>query len=200
MNESSSKDLAGYMLGALDPAEHEAIDKQIEENPELKEELQDLKDQLAPLDNLSPPGLPPAGLARRTCESIAALSPPVSTSVDVDDKVQRSSRRWFSATRESGGRGRRSIMDVVIAATVLMLLAAIVLPAINHSRFESRKLACQDNLREVGFGLLEFADSSGGQHIEIPEKGNLGIAGYYAPKLIDSGLIDDHTRFLCRPS
>lgn len=194
MNESSSKDLPGYMLGALDPAEQEEIEQRIEESPELKEELQDLRDQIAPLDGLSPPGLPPTGLARRSCEYIATLPPPA---VAADQTVEKPNRRWFSSTRENGSHGRRSIMDVVIAATVLMLLAAIVLPAINHSRFESRKMACQDNLREVGFALLEYADNSGGRHIEIPEAGNLGVAGYYAPKLLDSGLIEDHTKFLC---
>ncbi len=194
MNESSSKDLLGYMLGALDPQEHEDIDQRIEQRPELKEELQDLKDQIAPLDDLSPPGLPPAGLARRTCEYIATLpARPVTEEIP----VEKANRHWFSPRREPRESGRRSIMDFVIVASVLMLLAAIVLPAINHSRFESRKLACQENLREVGFGLLEYANQSGGQHIEIPKAGNLSVAGYYAPKLIDAGLITDHSKFLC---
>ena len=66
MNEPSSRDLLGYMLGALESDEHQQLEDQIEQDPELKEELHELRSQVALLDELSPPGPAPAGLARRT--------------------------------------------------------------------------------------------------------------------------------------
>jgi hypothetical protein len=88
-------------------------------------------------------------------------------------------------------------MDFAIAAVVMMLLAAIVLPSINNSRYQSRVLACQDNLRTVGMSLLEYAEMHGGQNLPIPADEKLGFAGIFAPTLIECGLVEDRGLFRC---
>lgn len=203
MNEPSSRDLLGYMLGALDSDEHRQIEDQIELDPEFKEELHELRSQVALLDDLEPPGPPPAGLARRTCEYIAALpgtrfesSGPAPQ--PKSDLARKSRRRWFTEnSSETNGLGRKSVMNFVMVAVVLMLMAAIALPVLNNSRFNTRVLACQDNLRTVGMGLLEHADNSGGKYISMPAEGNLAFAGVYAPKLLEAGYVEDASAFMC---
>ena len=187
------------MLGALDADEHQQFKELIVQDHELKEELHDLRRELTLLDRMDPPGPPPAGLARRTCEFIAAQPAVALDNTETKPELAKSSRRrWFSeSSNEHNGRRRNSVMDLMIVAVVLMLLAAIALPAINNSRHKSQMLACQNNLRTVGMGLLNYADNSGGKYISMPLDGNLSFAGIYAPELLDRGFVDEANTFLC---
>jgi len=201
VTDPSSNDLLGFMLGALDADDHQHFQATIDQDHELKEELQNLRLQVAPLDQLDPPGAPPAGLARRTCEFIATQP---AISIEKPDKeskpevVKSSRRRWFREnSNESSGRRRNSVMDFVIVAVALMLMAAIALPALNKSRHQRQMLACQNNLRTVGMGLLEYAENSGGKYISMPEDGSLSFAGVYAPELLERGFVEDPNAFMC---
>ncbi len=188
------------MLGALDTGHHQQLEKRLEEDHELKEQLLDLRQRIAPLEQLTPPGLPPAGLARRTCEFVAShprresrWQRPATTAL-----ASQPRRRWFSANSlEPGARRRNSVMDFVIVVVVIMLLAAVALPALNNSRFQSQRLACQNNLRTVGMGLLEYSENSGGRYVQMPPTGNLSFAGVYAPELMERGFVKDPNAFLC---
>lgn len=197
MNRISDEDLLGYTLGALDPDDQEQIELLVRELDGLSARVEEIRRTLQPLDGLAPPAKPRTGLARRTCECIAAVpieQPHAQSATELPDRR----RHWFTERRElPGGRGHTSVMDFVIVAVVLMLLAAIILPAVNHSRFESRVLACQDNMREVGMSLLAFANQQGGKHLTIPEDDKLGIAGIFAPTLKETGFVDQDSLFLC---
>lgn len=71
MKHPSQEDLLGYVLGALDAPEHREIQQLIDQNPEIEEELLRIKSSLLPLDELDS-GKSRPGLARRTCEAVAA--------------------------------------------------------------------------------------------------------------------------------
>ena len=72
MNKPSQEDLLGYVLGALDAREQRNIEEVIDQNPQLEDDLLNIKNSLLPLDHLDSGG-PRPGLARRTCELIATL-------------------------------------------------------------------------------------------------------------------------------
>ncbi|MEZ6096562.1 MAG: hypothetical protein R3C03_20425 [Pirellulaceae bacterium] len=74
MEKPSDSDLLGYMLGALDADEHSRVQAAVDDDPQLEEELLQLKNQLAQLELVDRPVGPPAGLARRTCQLIAATN------------------------------------------------------------------------------------------------------------------------------
>jgi hypothetical protein len=59
------------MLGALDAQEHVQVQKAIDSDPNLEEQLLAIKGTLAPLEVIDRPVGPPAGLARRTCQVIS---------------------------------------------------------------------------------------------------------------------------------
>ena len=71
MKHPSQEDLLGYVLGALDAQEHRDLQQVIDQNPELEEQLLQIKSSLMPLDALETAG-PRTGLARRTCEAVAS--------------------------------------------------------------------------------------------------------------------------------
>ncbi len=188
-SNDEAPDLLGYVLGALDADEQQQIQLAVDRDDALQHEIEKLKTEIARLDGLAPPGPPPVGLARRTCERIAAvpLAPPAPPR-----------RRWFGATREPLARTHSwSLGDCITVAVAALVMAAVILPALNHSRFQSRLLTCQNNLRHVGMGLLAFAGDSNDRFVAIPESGNRAVAGCFAPVLCEMGYVDDPSWFLC---
>ncbi len=69
----SQEDLLGYLLGALDAEQERAVQQSIDNNPTLEQHLVELKATLIPLELLRDSEPAPPGLARRTCETIAAF-------------------------------------------------------------------------------------------------------------------------------
>ncbi len=201
MTDASSEDLLGFALQAHEPEEHQRIEEKVFQEPHLKEELQALQTQIAPLEDLNPAGLPPAGLARRTCELVANRM--------AGDRHGRRSGASHS-TRQSAGSSaaletlgpqqgfrRTALTDLCVVVAIFVALAGITLPALNSSRQSSQLLACQNNLRTVGMGLLHYADNRGGTHMPLPAEGKLSFAGVYAPQLLDQGFVDNDNLFTC---
>lgn len=71
MNQPSQEDLLGYVLGALDAQEHEQVQRSIDNDPDLEDQLLEIKNSLLPLEWIDHQEGPPVGLARRTCEWVA---------------------------------------------------------------------------------------------------------------------------------
>ena len=69
----SQEDLLGYLLGALDAEQERAVQQSIDNDPTLEEKLVELKSAMVPLELLREHHPAPAGLARRTCETVAAV-------------------------------------------------------------------------------------------------------------------------------
>src|SRR5262245_7783898 len=66
--------LLGYLLGALDDAEREQVEDELGKNPTLRVEMARFQELLSRLGMDEEPveHEPPAGLAERTCEFVAA--------------------------------------------------------------------------------------------------------------------------------
>ena len=201
MTDASSEDLLGFALQAHEPEEHQRIEELVSQEPRLKEELQTLQARIEPLEDLNPAGLPPAGLARRTCELIAKR-------VSVDGNPNRPETSHSNSkttgsldtrmTRGSGqGFRRTALSDFCVVVAIFVALAGIALPALNSNRQAGQLLACQDNLRTVGMGLLHYADNHGGKHMPLPAEGNLSFAGVYAPQLLEQGFVENPNAFQC---
>ena len=191
MNDRIREQLLGYLLDALDDAERIDVEQQLEANPELRDELESLALTLEPLAETYEEFEPPARLAERTCSLIAACS-----------SVTPVGKKLNPATRaEVRGRNRWSIADVVVMAGICLSGAMLFFPAISQSRYAARLQACQDNLRELGFALVDYSEKAGqGRFPEVPTEGNRAVAGIYAPVLIDAGYLTDETRIICPSS
>lgn len=289
MNTPSQEDLLGYVLGALDAQEQRDLQRLIDGNPELEEQLLHLKNAMAPLDCLDQGG-PRPGLARRTCEAVASwqkdlaqrdpdthLIIPAADAESfniasyndpgrIDSLLAAANRATeggsFAEIQEldeqglndetnvagnlaksfessvsgafAAGEGdlktcgiganvgsshassdtlakprmRRSVervlhprswsmTDMLAGVAMLAVLAGIMFPAISYSRFNSRVLACQDNLRQVGHALMTYSSLNDGRFVEIPASGNLAASGCFGPILKDSGLLEDDSLLAC---
>ncbi len=205
-------DLLGYLLGALEPGERSAIEIQIADRPELRERLCVLRRSVRLLKDESQ-AEPPPGLAARTCasifaereaagasssrpahaEAIAAPRVPERGSVSLDHRRSAAGRR---EPLSIVGRGWRAA-DLVVAVGVCVAIMAMVFPLVHASRTRSQIAACANKLREIGLALTGYSERHSGLFPEVPESGNLSMAGVYAPTLVDSGFLDDSRIVIC---
>ena len=75
MNNATREQLLGYLLGALDEAEQDALERQLRRDPRLRRELSEMREKIQPLEEDEDTQFdfpPPPGLAFRTCQLVAA--------------------------------------------------------------------------------------------------------------------------------
>ena len=105
--------LIGYLLDALEPAEHAHVQAQLNQDPQLKRELELLSRSLRPLTDREHYE-PPVGLADRTCAFVALKS----GSVVMAQAPAPVTRQW-------------SMADMVVAAGIFLAASLLFFPAIS---------------------------------------------------------------------
>lgn len=170
-------DLVGYFLGALDRDAEEQIEKDLAEQPALRRELDRIGSCLKPLA-ADPDIDPPVGLADRT--------------------VRRVLRHAQPATLPAAGSlGSWRLTDLAIAASILLMIGVVIAPAISQSRQTAQLTECKNNLRQIGIAMEGYAGKFAQHYPFVTSTGPLGLAGVYAPVLIDSGYVSDPSVFIC---
>jgi hypothetical protein len=177
--------LIGYLLDALEPAEHEQVETQLSRDPQLRRDLEVMSRGLSPLVPSRAPCEPPPGLAERTCVCVAeraqsVTSPAVPSPVSVE-------RQW-------------SMADMVVAAGIFLAAAMLFFPAINQSRFAARVTQCQDNLRQVGIAMNDYSIAHNGFFPHVPLEGQCAAVGIIAVRLRDLGHLDGSHVVVCPAS
>jgi hypothetical protein len=186
--------LLGYLIGALEDAERDEVERRLADDPRWQRELVTLQARLEPLAETCEEFEPPADLVDRTCDLIEnhAEQRPVSLARSI---LARSMATFGPPT------SRWTMADCVVAAGVCLVAALVFLPAIMNSRYIAQVDACQDNLRQIGMALSEYSDKAGvGFFPAVPREGNRAFAGVYAPVLIDNGYLVEPRVVLCPSS
>lgn len=217
MKTPSQDDLLGYVLGALDAQEHRNVQQSINDNPEIEELLLQIKNSLLPLDYLESSG-PRTGLARRTCESVAgwqneqafdsnadqqipglvgSLDSIIQSAVNAEAPKKSEPRFRSSVTDRILHPNTWSIPDVLVGVALIAIVTGILFPMISYSRYNSRIVACQSNLTEVGIALNNYSLANEGQFVIIPRQGPLAAIGCIGPMLKDSGFLPDDSVLAC---
>lgn len=213
MNTPSQEDLLGYVLGALDAQEQRDIEKLIDQNPEIEEQLLRIRTSMLPLDQLNTAG-PRAGLARRTCEAVASrqqglkdaaypgISGALEACLEAASVHERLDQEAAIGLRPSVSDrilhpSSWSVPDVLVGIASIAILAGILFPTISYTRYNSRLMACQHNLSEVGVALMKYSSVNEGLFVIIPREGNLSASGCFGPILKDAGLLEDDLLLSC---
>lgn len=190
MSRLSREHLLGFLLDALAPDEQQQVEAELNQNPELRDELQSLASHLKPLGMCERPQAidPPAGLAERTCDFVAAQSAALVAPAG-------------TLLLQGVERGRQlTWTDFVTMAAVIVAAASLFFPALSLSRFEAQIATCQNQLRRIGFGLHEYSGGQPDHTFPGPEaSGNRAATGIVAPILVSHKLADSRT-FLCPAS
>lgn len=192
MSDPLCYQLLGHLLGALDDDEHQRVEARLERDEEGCREWIRWRQRLAPLEAVRPDFEPPAGLAQRTCRFVASCAP-----------IAAGFRAWTAKRHMSPDPAppcrtdRIGWFDVIVVALLVMTAGAVVLPAIDSSRFEARVASCQDRLRQFGVALRQYCLDQQSELVELASNGRLTRAGVFAASRLRNGELGDDGRGLC---
>jgi prepilin-type processing-associated H-X9-DG protein len=184
--------LLGHLLGALDDDEQQYVDARLEQDEEFCRALAQWRQRLAPLEALRPDFEPPPGLADRVCRYVAAQRP-------VAICTQSSTARPCMSNRPTPPShvGRFGWLDMATAALLLIVAVAIILPAIDDSRFHARLATCQDGLHQFGQALSHYVYEQDEKLSQFAKNGRLTPAGVSAALSLRNNCVIDSHRDIC---
>ena len=190
MKEPTQEDLLGYVLGALDAEEQKELQQKIDSDPQLDERLLEVKSHIAPLELLNDSSGARPGLARRTCELVAAqINESEKSEVKMSQEASPASlHRWSSW----------SMTDALVAAASVAIFASLLFPMISYTKYCTNITYCSNNLCSIGTALHSYSEFNEGRFVEIPKEGPLAFAGIVAPVLKEAQYIDDDKLFACQ--
>lgn len=191
------EDLLGYLLSALEPHEMRRIDQRLEEDPLLREELAEVQRMLDQVDhNAGDNDLVelPSGLVARTLQCI-------DEAVSGRDEVPNQRFSLFSPKSPVSllrpepvlpGKSSWRWGDVLVGSFAVGILLALTFPVLARYRGEARKIACQDNLRQLGVAIGDFVTGRTDSRLpQVAESGHEAFAGIWELRLTDRGLLND---------
>ncbi len=188
----SDETLLGYLLIALPEAEQWRIEAQAFGDPVLRQRIEDLRDLLEPVRELSDPIVPPAGLTASTMAFIEQETQSGRSGV-TPAKVCMS-QPMFESDRAS----RLAWFDSLVALAAGIIILAMLLPSVLYSREAARRNSCASNLRELGQMISVFAQVNPEHGVpRIEESGPLSFAGIYSIRLKDYGLLQSPKWLWC---
>lgn len=187
------EDLLGYLLSALEPHEMRRVEESLRDDPLLEFELEQLRRSIAPLDQAIaelPVIQAPPDLVARTL----AILPPMQGEMG-SDMVPGVA---MAPAREARRSRRFAWSDLLVAGLASAAVFALLIPSIARGRYEARKLACQEHLRQLGTAITQFVMLDRHQSLPlIAENGLEAFAGMYAVRLSESQLLDDGELRFC---
>jgi len=72
-----------------------------------------------------------------------------------------------------------TLIELLVVISIIALLLAILLPALNRSREQAKRVACTANLKTVGYGFLYYADDNKGRLAKPPNGNNWTTDNYW---------------------
>jgi hypothetical protein len=180
-------ELLAYLLDDTDPEQRRRIEHHLEHDPTWQHEFERLKKCLA-AQMAEPEGseCPPEDLVNRTCSFVEGVVRD-SDCAAAQGALPASLSKSLSESRDGCTKSNRwSLADLAVGACILLVFGTLLLPALQKSRDAARRTKCQDNLREIGTALVEYAElgDRGLPHIGYHEN-----AGMFVAELAESRII-----------
>ena len=180
------ENLVGYLLNSLDSEAHRRVEEYLHGNASAQKRLEQLRRALEPLAADAEPPAPPAGLWIRTLARVA------------EDRCRRLPAAPRPATVPAGSsRAWWRRADLLVAASVLVLLGGIAIAWIHEVRQREQIEGCKNNLREYHQALVGYSDLHEGEFPAVTEKGSHSVAGIFIPVLNSNGLLPRARNLSC---
>ncbi len=168
--------LIAYALGELDEAECRRIEQVLSESEALRDELEQI---VRCLSNDDCPDLDdevPSDLADRTTAGI------LSGCWSNAEQLAASSRGSFRAVACF-----MSPLDMTVALGVLVTIASLLTPALYNSRNHAQRVACTNNLQQLGQLMQMYADGNPRHFFPVVRPNE--HAGIFAPRLREADFV-----------
>ncbi len=171
--------LLAYLLNELSPDRRRDLERELQRDPSLRAELDRLRACVgAGTDDESPAEEPTCELGARTLQRIR------SGDASCHDEVDSAGLALIDS---AGSTCHFSLVDTVVTLGVVMALGMMLLPAMVESREGSRRLSCQNNLRQLGVACSRYAENHFNYFPHIRPGEN---AGFFVVRLAENGGVD----------
>lgn len=177
------EDLMAYVLGELDEQARSEVERELASSPALRAEVERIRRCLcdasgSPAHGDAPQDEIPEGLAERISHDIPRWSEE-QVQLSCDEQYPSPGRVEFVS-----GRCNFTMVDMTVAMAVILAIAGLLMPGLNVSRSDSQRLACQNNLRELGTMFTQYSSRHGFMPLVAPRE----HAGVYSIRLAESDL------------
>lgn len=178
-----NEDILGYLFDALEGDDEARIEKRMDQDPEFRKRVEELRRLTLPLaedDCIEPP----PGLADRTLRFIQAANTPAPSPL--------AAREWAPEPRTA-----MRPLDFAISACLLGIAALLVFPAIASIRGDHARIRCTNQLRELGISLAMYANQESGLLPFVDAEGPMSYAGAFTVQLKARDLIPNEQLLVC---
>jgi hypothetical protein len=169
----NSDEMIDHVLGRLESADHERMERAICDDPELSSRAELVTRRLHLLLNDGDALEPPTDLCTRTMSLVAR---------------ERSRPRVMPDLNPARSRFRWA--DLAVAASIFLAGTLTLIPAIKHSRERMSMAGCAFNLAQLGQSFAQYA-SLNRSYPYPPQQKTDAPAGTFAAFLHDAGLLQD---------
>jgi hypothetical protein len=186
--------LLAYLLDDLNPAERSSVEAALAESPELQQELEKLRECLGGCE-ASVVDQEPVQLASRTCHFVEHAIQKSKVLCNHSAGLKTLSESHDPLVKPT----RWSAADIGVGICVLLALAALVFPSLKLDQEAARLETCQNNLHQVGAGLMHYSMT---HNKGLPRVGESDNAGVFVMTLADNDVIrrDELAKLLVCPS
>jgi hypothetical protein len=171
----------GYLMKALDADTEQQVGQYLRSHPEAQARLELLRKALTLLEADREEPEPPRGLCVRTLARVAEYrcAAPLRLPQAPVIRSYAARRAWWSRA------------DVLVAASILLLVIPFVPPAINYMQQEQKRALCLDNMRGFHQAFVLYGDQHNGDFPKLEERPPRNFAGMFVPVLRDAGVLGD---------
>ncbi|MCI0641811.1 MAG: hypothetical protein L0Y72_20525 [Gemmataceae bacterium] len=182
------ENLIGYLLDAVDDGAKAQVENRLESDPEARLRLEQLRTGLEPLAVDREDFAPPKDLAVRTfarvAEHVCKDRELPRAPVTVPSEAASISYAWW----------RRA--DFLVAASIMLMVVGLLVPAIYGMREKAKQEACKENLRQYAMALRSFHDHHG-QFPNVAAEHPRHAAGMVMPILVSAGVLAKNANVRC---
>lgn len=89
----------------------------------------------------------------------------------------------FCSTFESAGMGERrgaTIVELFVVLTIILIMLAFLLPAVQSARERAREMVCKNNLHQINLAIAQFAET----HKQLPGPTAPGLTGGWIVEIL----------------
>jgi hypothetical protein len=181
------ENLVGYLLHSLEPEEQRAVEAHLRAQPDAQRHLSLIRKALQPLAADREKITPPAGLWVRTLARVAEHRCRDLPLIPKAPLVRPAAppRSWW----------RRA--DVLVAASLLLILLPLIPPGLSRLRYHQNLLSCQNNLRLFAQALTGYSDAHAGALPKVEALPPRNYAGVFVPILRDGQFLGPNVSVRC---